>query len=324
MVGGGLDIPKRVPGVLPSRAQAVPEPSQGHLVDYSCRARGDPRGPLAIRVLQEVEDDFGVHRMDPWLVGAVLQGEGGGHPLPVGHRAPDGHRPRAGEFGRESNAGGVLAGSAPRRIGRGVAPGLWDPVVPVGAEQPGVEVGRVPPDVRLGGGQLVHAQRPGVAGADRRVVVQSDICSGDRACPGPECRHMFPEQCGASALVHHQVSCVLWLVLQRVHCHVWVVRHSRSYQQGGAAGESTGPGLACPHLHDHPLGLGLCLLCRSGALVVRSHQPHRRRRVGLWAQGLGPRDIRVRLLVLAFREYVAKDVQEGRQWVVCRPLRGGG
>ena len=67
MVGGGSNIPKRVPGVLPSGAQAVPEPSEGHLVDYLRRARGDPRGPLAIRVSQEVVDDLGVHRMDVWL-----------------------------------------------------------------------------------------------------------------------------------------------------------------------------------------------------------------------------------------------------------------
>ena len=66
------------------------------------------------------------------------------------------------------------------------------------------------------------------------------------------------------------------------------------------------------------------MLCRSGALVVRSDQPHRRRPVGPWAQGLGPRHIRLRLLVLSLREYVAEDVQEGRRWVVCRPLRGGG
>ena len=33
----------------------------------------------------------------------------------------------------------------------------------------------------------------GVAGADRRVVVQPDFRSGDRACPGPKCRHMFLE-----------------------------------------------------------------------------------------------------------------------------------
>ena len=72
MVEGGSGIPKQVPIVLPSRTQAVPAPSQGHLADYLCRACGDPRGPLAIRVLQEVEDDFGVHRMDPWPVGAVL------------------------------------------------------------------------------------------------------------------------------------------------------------------------------------------------------------------------------------------------------------
>ena len=84
-----------MPGVVSSRAQAIPEPWWGHLVDYLRRARGDPRGPLAIRVSQEVEDDFGVHRMDPWPVGAVLQGEGGGHSLPVGHRPRNGHRPRA-------------------------------------------------------------------------------------------------------------------------------------------------------------------------------------------------------------------------------------
>ena len=135
---------------------------------------------------------------------------------------------------------------------------------------------------------------------------------------------MFPEPRRAPALVYHQVSRVLPLVLQRVHCHVWVVRHLRSYQQGGAARESTGPGLACPHLHNHPLGLELRLLCRSGALVVRSHQPHRRRRVRPWAQGLGPRYIRVRLLVLAFREYVAEDVQEGCRCGLGRPLRRGG
>ena len=135
---------------------------------------------------------------------------------------------------------------------------------------------------------------------------------------------MFPEPHRASALVHHQVSRALRLVLQRVHCHVWVVRHLRSYQQGGAVGESMGPGLACPHLHYHALGLELRLLRRSGALVVRGHQPHRHRRVGSGAQGLGPRHIRVRLSVLAFREYVVEDVHEGRRQVVRRPPRGGG
>ena len=52
-----------------------------------------------------------------------------------------------------------------------MAPGLRDPVVPGGAEPPRVEVSRVPPDVGVAGNQLIHAQRPGVAGADRRVVV---------------------------------------------------------------------------------------------------------------------------------------------------------
>ena len=72
MVRGGSDLPERVPGVSPSRAQAVPEPPYWHLVEHLCRARGDPSGPLPICVPQEVEDDFGVHRVDPWSVGTVL------------------------------------------------------------------------------------------------------------------------------------------------------------------------------------------------------------------------------------------------------------
>ena len=182
----------------------------------------------------------------------------------------------------------------------------------------------MPPDVRVAGGQLVNAQRPGVAGADRQVVVQPDFCSGNRACPGPKCRHMFLEPRRASALVHHQVSRVLRLVLPRVHCDVWVVRHPRSYQQGGATGASTGLELACLHLQCYPLGLELRLPRRSGALVVRGHQPQRLRRVGPEAQGLGPCHIRVRLSVLAFRKYVVEDVYEGCRRVVRRPPRGGG
>ena len=182
----------------------------------------------------------------------------------------------------------------------------------------------MPPDVGVAGGQLVHAQRPGVARGYPRVVVQPDFRFGDRACPGPKCRHMFLEPRKASALLHHQVSRVLRLVLQRVHCHVWVMRDPRSYQQGGATGESTGFGLACPNLHFYPLGLELRLPRRSGALVVRGHQPQRRRRVGPGARGLGPRHIRVRLSVLAFREYVVEDVHEGCRRVVRRPPRWGG
>ena len=135
---------------------------------------------------------------------------------------------------------------------------------------------------------------------------------------------MFLEPRRASALVHYQVSRVLRLVLQRVHCHVWVVRHPRSYQQGGATGESTGFGLACPHLHYYPLGLELRLRRRSAALVVRGHRPQRRRRVGPEAQGLGPCHICVRFSVLASREYVVEDVHEGCRWVVRRPPHWGG
>ena len=205
-----------------------------------------------------------------------------------------------------------------------MAPGLRDPVVPGGAEPSRVEVGGVPPDVRVTGGQLVHVQLPSVVGADCRVVVESDLGSGDRACPGPGRGYVFPERRQASALVHHQVSPVSWLVPQRVHRHVRVMWHLRSHQQGGAAGESTGPGLAFPHLHYHPLGPELRLLRCSGALVVRGHQPNWRRRMGPWAQRLGPRHIRVGCLVLTVREYVAEDAQEGRRRVVCRPLGKGG
>ena len=280
MVKCGSGKPKQVLGVLPSQVQAVLKPSQGHLVDHLRRARGDSRGPLAIRVSQKVEDDFGVHRMDPRPVDAVLQGEGGGHPLSVRHCAQDGHCLRAGEVGGESDTGGVPAGSAPRRVGGGVAPGLWDPVVSGGAEPPCIEVGGVPSDVGMAGGQLVHVQRPGVVGADCWVVAESDFSPGDRVRPGPECCYVLPEPRRASALVHHQVSRVFRLVLRCVHRHVWVVRHLRSHQQGGVAGKSTGSGLARPHLHYHPIGPELRLFRRSGALVVPGHQPHWRRRVG--------------------------------------------
>ena len=154
--------------------------------------------------------------------------------------------------------------------------------------------------------------------------VQPDLRSGDRACAGPYCRHMYLEPRRAPALVHHQVSRVLRLVLQRVYCHVWVVRHPRSHQQGGATGEPTGFGLACPHLHYYPLSPELRLPRRLGALVVRGHQPQRRQCVGPGAQGLWPCHVDVRLLVLAFREYVAEDVHEGCWRVVRRPPRGGG
>ena len=62
--------------------------------------------------------------MDPRDVDAVLQGDEGVHPVPVGYRARDGQRPRAGEVSREGITGGVPAGPAPRRVGGHAAPGL--------------------------------------------------------------------------------------------------------------------------------------------------------------------------------------------------------
>ena len=68
---------KRVLGVLSAHAQTVLKPSQGHLVDHLRRTCMDSRGPLAIGDTQKVEDDLGIHCMDPRPVDAVLQGEGG-------------------------------------------------------------------------------------------------------------------------------------------------------------------------------------------------------------------------------------------------------
>ena len=71
-------------GVLPSRAQAVPEPPQGHLVDLLRCARGGARGPLTICVPQEVEDDFGVPRVDPWSWAPYCRGREAATPSPSG------------------------------------------------------------------------------------------------------------------------------------------------------------------------------------------------------------------------------------------------
>ena len=147
VVGGSSGKPKRVLGVLSAHAPAVLKPSQGHLVDHLCRAGRDSRGPLAILVLQKVEDDLGVHRMYPRPVESVLQGEGGDHSLPVGHGAPDGHCQRAGEVSGDSDTGRMPTGSSSRRVRGGVAPGLRDPVVPGGAELPRVVFGGVPSDI---------------------------------------------------------------------------------------------------------------------------------------------------------------------------------
>ena len=228
-VGDGPRKPKWVLGVVPAHARAVLKPPQGHLVDRLCCTRGDPRGSLAVRVPQEVEDDVGLHRMDPRPAGAVLQGEGGGHRLRVGYRARDGHCPCAGEVGSEGDPSGVPAGPAPRCVGGRVAPWLWDPSVPGGAEPPRVGGGGVPLDVAVAGGQLVHARCQSVVRADCRVVVESDLSSVDRARPGLERRSVLPEPCRAAALVHQQVPCVPPLVLQRVYRHVWIVWHPRSH-----------------------------------------------------------------------------------------------
>ena len=85
------------------------------------------------------------------------------------------------------------------------------------------------------GVNLARAQCQSVLGVGCQLVVESDFSSSDRACPGSERTQLVPELRWASALVHHQVRSVFWLVSERVHRHVLIVWHCRSHQQVGAA-----------------------------------------------------------------------------------------
>ena len=58
-----------------------------------------------------------------------------------------------------------------------------------------------------------------------RISAPATVLAQDRSAVTCSLSHA-----GAPALVYHQVSCVLRTVLQRVHRHVWVVRHPRSHQ----------------------------------------------------------------------------------------------
>ena len=82
VVRGCSGKPEGVLGVLPPQVQAVLVPFEGHLVEGLCRTRRSPSGLFVVRVSQEVEYDFGVYRVYPRPLGAVLQREGGGHPFP--------------------------------------------------------------------------------------------------------------------------------------------------------------------------------------------------------------------------------------------------
>ena len=134
LVGGGSGKPKRVLGVLSAYAQTVLKPSQGHLVDHLCCARGESRGPLAICVSRKVENDLGGHRMDPRRVNAVLQGEGGGQSLPVGHLPEIATAHVRVSSAARATLVACLQGLPPDASEEVLAPGLGDQVVPVGAE----------------------------------------------------------------------------------------------------------------------------------------------------------------------------------------------
>ena len=59
-----------------------------------------------------------------------------------------------------------------------------------------------------------------------RISAPATVLAQDRSAV--TCSLIEPRR--APTLVHHQVSRVLRLVLQRVYRHVWVVRHPRSHQ----------------------------------------------------------------------------------------------
>ena len=135
---------------------------------------------------------------------------------------------------------------------------------------------------------------------------------------------MLPEPCGDSALVHHQLPCVLGLVLKRVHRHVWIVWHlavatSRVVPRGSPWGLGS-PAPTCTITNS---AQSCACSADPGALVVSGHQSHRCWRVGWWTQELGPRHVHIERLVFAIRQHVADDVNEGFRRVVRRPLRGG-
>ena len=89
-------------------------------------------------------------------------------------------------------------------------------------------------------------------------------------------------------------------------------------------GSPRGLGWPAPTCITNPFGPELCLLPPLGALAVCRYQPHRCWLVGLWAQGLGPRDVHIGSLVFAVHQHVTEDVHEGRWRVIRRPLRPGG
>ena len=161
-------------------------------------------------------------------------------------------------------------GSAPRRVGGGVPPGLVNPVVPVGPEPSRVEVGGVPSDVGVARGQLFHVQRPGVVRADCRwswsrtsapaIVLAKDrsaiTCSLSHAGPLCMCTTRCPVSSGWSSSMCTTMSgsCGTSVATRRV------------VPRGSPRGLGWPP-RTCTISHSPELRF----FRRSGALVVRGH-----------------------------------------------------
>ena len=102
-----------------------------------------------------------------------------------------------------------------------MAPGLWDSVLPSGAEPSRFEDGGVQPDVWVLGPTCPSDGSPGNRGTGSRL--------SDGACTGSEPSQELLEPSWAPALMHHQVPRVFGLVLQCVQAHVQVVLHCRRH-----------------------------------------------------------------------------------------------
>ena len=133
-----------------------------------------------------------------------------------------------------------------------MAPGLRDPVVSSWVEPPCVEGRGAPLDVRVGGDELVHAQRHRAVWVDGWVVPKLELSPGKHAGPGPKRHQVLPEARQAPALVQEQMPRVIELVIQGVKCHVWVVGHPHGHEQGTVLRQPPKYGPTCSHLYHYP------------------------------------------------------------------------
>ena len=163
-----------------------------------------------------------------------------------------------------------------------MAAAFGDPVVPPGAEPPRAESRRLPPDVVVPGGELIHVQGQRAVCRNCRMVLEPDLCPGHIARPGPERRYVLHEPRWTSVLVHHEVPPVLGTVFQGVQANVPVVWHRRGHQQGSAAALfpcQGWPASTCTPIHSSQSAACSAAWAHCSS-VITSHTG-----VGAWGRG---------------------------------------